>query len=72
MSAVYTFKIRGLTSGSATIATLDVTIDSDGMLRFTDTNSQPRAIPVKGDVAALLKEIFTGASGLETGSAMMI
>ena len=70
MSATYTFKIRGLTSGSATIATVDVTWDTDEVLRFTDGNGVKRAIPIKGDFARLMKEIFTGGSGLDSGKAV--
>jgi hypothetical protein len=69
---VYTFKIRGLTSGSATIATKDVTIDSDGMLRWSDTNGDPRALRLTGDVAQLMKDIFTGASGIDSDFKLMV
>jgi len=72
MAALYTFKIRGLTSGSATINTVDVTYDTDGILRFTDSNGVARSIPINpasGEgFARLIFEIFTGASGLDAGS----
>ncbi len=68
MAVLYTFKIRGLTSGSSTIATTDVTVDSDDMLRFTDSTGQKRVVPIQGDFAILLQGIFTGGSGYDAGS----
>lgn len=72
MSQLYSFKLRGLTSGSATIATATVSWDADGYLRFTDANGKARAISIvdssQGDFAALMKVCFTGASGLDASS----
>jgi len=72
MSAIYTFKIQGQTAAAAAIATEDVTIDGDGMLRFTDDNGDPRAIPVEGDFAKLCEKIFTGAGGVDSGFKFMV
>lgn len=68
MAAVYTGKIRGLTAGSATVATVDVTYDADGFITFTDTEGNIQRVPVTGAFAELVQMIFTGASGLEAGS----
>jgi hypothetical protein len=73
MATVYSFKVAGLTSASATIATLDVTWCTDGYLRFTDANGDPHAINIGngcgGHIADLLKSIFTGSGGLDADSA---
>jgi hypothetical protein len=73
MAQLYSFKIQGQTSGGAAIATLVVSYDSDGFLRFTDANGDKKWVEVEngcgGDVASLLKEIFTGAGGFDAGSA---
>lgn len=68
--AVYSFKVRGLTAASATIATLDVSYDADGFLRWTDTagSSTPRSLKIDGNVGEFLKEIFTGTGGITASS----
>lgn len=77
MAQVYSFKITGRTAastdGSATglIATVAVSYDSDGYLRFTDANGRPRAVSISNstsDVAALLRLIFTGSGGVDAGT----
>lgn len=74
MSALFSFKLSGRTSastlGTATgiIASKDVTYDDDGYLSYSDANSIPRRIPISGDLAQLLKELFTGTGGLTAGS----
>jgi hypothetical protein len=65
MAVLHSLKIRGLTAADATVATVSVTLDTDGMLRFTDARSVKRAIPLEGDLAALIKDIFTGTGGYE-------
>jgi hypothetical protein len=72
VAAIYTFKIRGLTSGSATIATVDCTIDEDGMLRYTDSDGNPRSVKIAGDFAQLMKDIFTGGGGVDSGFVFMV
>lgn len=72
-AALYSFKIRGLTSGGATINTVDVSYNSDGSITFTDSNGRTRWFDVApacgGDgLARLIKEIFTGAGGFDAGS----
>lgn len=73
MAQLYSFQIRGLTAGGATINTVAVSYDSDGFVRFTDLTGRPRSVMVanNGDegMSALLKMIFTGASGFDAGSA---
>lgn len=72
MAQVYNFKLRGLTSGSATINTVDVSYDSDGILRFTDATGRARQVLIGGcgneGLAQLIFDVFTGASGLDAGS----
>jgi hypothetical protein len=65
MAVLHSLKLRGMTSADATIATVEVTLDTDGMLRFTDARSVARAIPLNGDLAALIKDLFTGTGGYE-------
>ena len=69
MAQLYSLKIQGQTSGGAAIGTLVVSYDGDGYLRFTDSSGIRRAVMVAnhdmGDVARLLKEIFTGAGGFD-------
>lgn len=72
MSQLYSFKLRGLTSGSATIATVTVSWDADNYLRFTDANGVAREISIvdssQGDFAALMKACFTGSGGLDAST----
>lgn len=68
MAQIYNFKLSGLTSASATIATVDVSYDTDGFLRFNDVTGQPRRVKIDGDFAALLWAAFTGVSGFDAGS----
>jgi hypothetical protein len=74
MAQLYSFKISGRTAastdGTATgiIATLAVSYDSDGFLRFTDTEGNVHAIPMTLEVAELMKVIFTGTGGIDAGS----
>jgi hypothetical protein len=65
MAVLHSFKLQGQTSADAAIATVEVTLDTDGMLRFTDARSVVRAIPLNGDLAALIKDLFTGTGGYE-------
>ena len=75
MAQVYSFKMSGRTAasvdGTATgiIATIDVSYDDDGMLRFDDETGNPKAVAVSGDVADLLKVLCTGTGGIDAGSA---
>lgn len=68
MAQLYSFKLRGLTAASATIATVTVSYDGDGFLRWTDANSQPRSVQIQGNVGELLKELFTGTGGIDASS----
>lgn len=63
MAVLFTGKVQGQTAAGAAIATKDVTLDSDGLLRFADANGRPRVVRASGELAALLKEIFSGAGG---------
>jgi len=64
MPAVYTRKLRSLTAdGSTTIATIDVTIDSDGFLRTAGLELQ-----INGDVGKLISLLFDAANGVDQGS----
>lgn len=65
MTVLHTFKLQGQTSADAAIATRTVTLHTDGTLRFTDARSVRRSIPLYGDVAALVKDLFTGTGGYE-------
>ena len=71
---LYIFKIRGLTAASATIATVDVSVDADGYLRYPDgtTNTygvaNVRAIQIKPEISDLLSLIFAGVDGVAAGS----
>jgi hypothetical protein len=60
-SKLYDGKVRGLTSGSATIGTKDIELWDDGVLRFSDSNGKPRSVQLRGDLMRLFKEAFTGA-----------
>lgn len=64
MATLQSFKIQGQTTADAAIATKTVTIDSDGFLRFSDSNSRPRSVALTGDVGRLIKEILTGTGGI--------
>jgi hypothetical protein len=68
MAQLYSFKLRGLTAADATIATKTVSYDSDGFLRWTDANSIARRVPISGDLAELLREVFTGTGGIDAGT----
>jgi hypothetical protein len=65
MAVLHTFKLQGQTNADVAIATRTVTLDTDGMLRFTDARSVKRAIPLNGDLAALIKDLLTGTGGYE-------
>ena len=73
MTTMYSFKIKGTTTGDAVIGTVSVTIDFDGTIHYTDSNSKARTIlygPQDSDgLARLFYEIFTGGSGIDAGSA---
>lgn len=74
MAQIYSFKLTGRTSasvdGTATglIATVAVSYDSDGFLRWTDASGIARAVPVNSEVAVLLNTLFTGTGGIDAGS----
>lgn len=76
MSALHSLKVTGRTSastdGTATglIATKSITIDSDGFLRFTDASGKARAIPMRGDFAVFVREVFTGTGGIAATTPM--
>ena len=63
MSIIYSGKLQGQTSGGIAIATKDITLDSDGYLRWTDSTGRPRSEQISGDLSRLLKEVFAGAVG---------
>jgi hypothetical protein len=70
MTTLYTFDIQGQTTSSVAIGTLtDVTIDSEGFFNFTDSESRKQRIKIEGAFGKLVKELYTGASGLDAGSA---
>ena len=62
MSKVYegSYKLRGLTSGSSTIGTVDIQIATDGAIVFNDANGVQKEFMPSGVVAELLKMAFTG------------
>lgn len=69
MATLYTFDIQGQTTASVAIGTVtDITIDSDGFFRFTDSDGNARAIKIEGDFGRLVKQLYTGASGFDAGS----
>lgn len=71
MAALYTLKLRGLDStGALTIATLDVTVDSDGMVRFTDAAGTKHSIPMRGSFARLVKATLQGTNGIASTAPM--
>jgi hypothetical protein len=64
MSALFTGKLQGQTAGSAAIATVSVELDSDDLMRYTDANGDVHYVKLQGDVATLMRIVFTGASGI--------
>lgn len=66
MSAViYTGRIQGQTNAGVAVATqATVTLHADGNLRWTDANGRRRVANIRGDLAALIRDIFTGANGI--------
>lgn len=66
MAVLFSGKISGRTSatldGTATgiIATKDIELHSDNVLRYTDATGRARGVQLSGEVAQLLKEVFTG------------
>lgn len=64
MSALYTGKLSGLTAGSVAVATLDVTLDSDGFIRWTDANGDKHQLCIAGEIGNLLTTVFTGVNGI--------
>lgn len=69
MAVLFSGKVAGLTAafaaGTATgiVATKDIELHSDGLLRFTNANGRVRSVKASGELAELLREIFTGAGG---------
>ena len=55
--------IAGQVEGFSPISHREFIIDGHGTFRFTDSNGNERAIPVVGDFARLLKEIYTDVNG---------
>jgi hypothetical protein len=70
MASLGSFNLKGQTTagtdGTATgiIATQLVSIDSDGFLRWTDATGKSHALPISGELSALLKVLLTGTDGL--------
>ena len=77
MAQLYSFKLSGRTSsttdGTATgiISTLTVSYDSDGVLRYTDSDGNVHLIDMAGSAGMqkLVKDLFTGTGGFDAGSA---
>lgn len=67
MAKLHDFKVRGLTSASATIATLDVEYHDDGSLRFATAAGEKVVLQPSAAVNKVLKAIFTGTGGFATG-----
>jgi hypothetical protein len=64
-SILYTGRIQGQTSAGVAVATQNpVTLHSDGYMRWSDANGRPRSVKLDGDLAQLLRFIFTGAGGI--------
>lgn len=69
MAQVFSGKLSGRTAasvdGTATgiIATLTVSLDGDGWLRWTDAGGNARSVQVAGPVAELLSILLTGVGG---------
>lgn len=76
---MYSLKLSGRTAasvdGTATgiIATLAVSYDTDGVVRWVDSSGKTRTLSISndasGDLASLLRTLFTGTGGLDAGSA---
>lgn len=69
MAKISDFKVRGLTSASATIATVDVEQHSDGSWRFTIGTTMYMYMGDNAAVNALLEKAMTGTGGI-TSSAL--
>lgn len=69
MTSLHSWKIQGQTAANAAINTVAVSYNGNGSLTFTDSSGTHRSIQVgyDGDLARLLKEIFTGTGGWTTG-----
>lgn len=60
MPLSYDYKLRGLTSGDSTIATVDVALELDkARFTFLDATGRAHRISIAGDFAALVEACFT-------------
>ena len=70
MAKLHDFKVRGLTSASATIATVDIEMHDDGSIRFATAAGEKVIIQPSAALNKLIKLTFTGSNGIPTGRAL--
>jgi hypothetical protein len=64
-SILYTGRLQGQTGPGVAVNTVNpITFHADGYIRWADANGRPRSFLLKGDLAQLFRQAFTGAGGI--------
>lgn len=62
-------KLAGLTSASATLATVNITVNDDGSISFVTATDEKVTIQPSADLNKLLKMALVGAGGFDSTKA---